>query len=196
MPFPRPFYFLRHGETDWNRDGLMQGWVDIPLNETGRAQARDAVPLLEALPVGLIVASPLARAHETALIINETLKKPLLLEPGLRERHFGALEGTRWHDLLGQGGKGGDDPHALFEGPGAPCPEGAEDYATFTGRVVRAVAARMAAAPGEGILFVAHGGVCRVLGHALTGGARRTANARPYLFEKGTDGWVQREVGG
>ena len=196
MTLPRSFWFLRHGETDWNREGMMQGWIDIPLNETGRIQARGAAALLEKLPVSLIVASPLSRAHETALIVNEALKKPVLIDERLRERRFGTLEGTRWRDLLGHE-RAADDPHSLFEGHGSPCPEGAEPYELFERRVMDAVRAHMDGPESllpRNILFVAHGGVCRALSNALTGAARRTPNARPLLFEKSGAAWSVREA--
>ena len=63
-----PFWFLRHGETDWNAQGLSQGNVDIPLNATGIAQAHAAAPLLRNRGISHIVASPLSRAHDTAKI--------------------------------------------------------------------------------------------------------------------------------
>lgn len=193
--FDRSFYFLRHGETDWNRQGLMQGWIDIPLNETGRTQARTAAGVIAALPVDIIITSPLLRARETADIINAGMSKPILEDPGLRERRFGEMEGTRWHDLLDQYGGLHDDPHALFEGHDAPyCPEGAETYEEFERRVIDTVRARMDAAEGKVPLFVAHGGVCRTLSRVLTGGARRTPNAAPLHFEKSGTGWTLRNL--
>jgi broad specificity phosphatase PhoE len=101
---------IRHGETDWNRDRRIQGATDIPLNDTGRAQARATAALLRdrldaSLPA-TIVSSDLARARETAEIIAEELG---LAAPrayrGLRERAYGEAEGVgldefreRWGD--------------------------------------------------------------------------------------------------
>ena len=64
-----PFWFLRHGETDWNAQGLSQGNVDIPLNPTGYAQARSAAERLRRRGIATIVTSPLARARVTAEIV-------------------------------------------------------------------------------------------------------------------------------
>ena len=57
------FWFLRHGETDWNAKGLSQGNVDIPLNATGIAQAQAAAPMLVNRGIASIVASPLSLIH-------------------------------------------------------------------------------------------------------------------------------------
>jgi broad specificity phosphatase PhoE len=89
----RNFYFLRHGQTAWNVEGRFQGHSDIPLNEVGLAQARDAAKILARCPIDLIVASPLIRARRTAEVVSEALDRPLLLDDELKERHFGALEG-------------------------------------------------------------------------------------------------------
>ena len=101
---------IRHGETDWNRDRRIQGATDIPLNDTGREQARATAALLRdrlnASLAATIVSSDLARARETAEIIAGELN---LAAPrayrGLRERAYGEAEGVgldefreRWGD--------------------------------------------------------------------------------------------------
>ena len=65
--------FLRHGQTEWNREGRMQGTSDIPLNDTGRAQAREAAEHLGHGDWDEIVSSPLVRARETAEIVAAEL---------------------------------------------------------------------------------------------------------------------------
>ena len=91
------FAFIRHGQTDWNLRGLLQGSSDIPLNATGREQAHDAITVLRDTGVAwsAIVSSPLARARVTAEIIAEGLG--IELGPSyddLMERDYGTLEGT------------------------------------------------------------------------------------------------------
>ncbi|MFD4422127.1 histidine phosphatase family protein [Agromyces sp. NPDC058484] len=94
---------IRHGQTDWNLAGRMQGRSDIPLNAVGREQARAAASALmsaETEPWDAIVSSPLGRARETAEIIATTVGVP----PGatydeLIEQDFGAAEGTLVADL-------------------------------------------------------------------------------------------------
>lgn len=88
--------FIRHGLTDWNALGKIQGQTDIPLNEEGRRQARLLAERLLQEPYtwDFIVTSGLSRAEETGLIIASTLQIPML-EPDarLRERAYGQLEG-------------------------------------------------------------------------------------------------------
>lgn len=188
----RSFYFLRHGETDWNRRGIMQGFTDIPLNETGRAQARAAVDLFAGLPIDRIVASPLSRAHETAKIVNEKLQKPISLCEGLRERHFGAFEGkaaTEIEALKAELGLQGLPP----EENGYPCPPGAESYETFKARIVESLNTALQG-HGENVLFVCHGGIYRVLRRSLMGDLANSGNVEPFLFEKGAAGWAVRAL--
>ncbi len=75
-------YLVRHGETEWNRLRRIQGLTDIPLNDTGREQARRTGMLLTRRPIARVYASPLGRARETAEIIARELG---LAEPELRD---------------------------------------------------------------------------------------------------------------
>nr|WP_255529493.1 histidine phosphatase family protein [Leucobacter edaphi] len=103
---------IRHGLTDWNVARRMQGRTDIPLNDFGREQARDAAERLADGPAfDAIVTSPLLRARETAEIIADRLGIGSVTEaPGLIERSFGEAEGMdvevaheRWPDFLAAG---------------------------------------------------------------------------------------------
>jgi uncharacterized phosphatase len=92
--------FIRHGQTDWNRDDRLQGSSDIPLNETGRAQAREAVRNLAGTEWEVIVSSPLSRARETAAIIAEGLGIELgRAYDELVERDYGEGEGATAGDI-------------------------------------------------------------------------------------------------
>jgi broad specificity phosphatase PhoE len=84
---------VRHGETDWNADGLLQGHTDRPLSDFGRRQARQLAEELEGEPFDAIYASDLARARETAEIAGERLGLPIVLDPDLREKDWGSWEG-------------------------------------------------------------------------------------------------------
>jgi probable phosphoglycerate mutase len=88
------FAFIRHGQTDWNREDKLQGSSDIPLNAEGRAQAHQAAGMLADGGWQVVVSSPLARARETAKIIAHDLGLELGPSyPALVERDYGPLEG-------------------------------------------------------------------------------------------------------
>lgn len=99
-------YLVRHGETDWNREGRLQGGQDIPLNALGRRQAAQAAAKLRALvadfePLDFIV-SPMGRARETMDILRSELGLPVegyLVEERLRELTFGLWEGFTWREI-------------------------------------------------------------------------------------------------
>ncbi len=86
---------VRHGETDWNRQNLLQGHADIPLNETGRLQAEQLARKIASHPIDAVITSDLYRAHETAQIIQANRKAvvPIETDHRLREYSFGELEG-------------------------------------------------------------------------------------------------------
>jgi broad specificity phosphatase PhoE len=84
---------VRHGETDWNADGRLQGQTDRPLSDYGRRQARKLAEALEGEELEAIYSSDLARARETAEIVGERLGLPVELDPELREKDWGTWEG-------------------------------------------------------------------------------------------------------
>jgi broad specificity phosphatase PhoE len=84
---------VRHGETDWNAAGRLQGHTDRPLSDYGRKQARRLAEELAAEEFDAIYASDLARARETAEIVAELLHLPVGLDPDLREKNWGTWEG-------------------------------------------------------------------------------------------------------
>ncbi|MDO4242634.1 MAG: histidine phosphatase family protein [Actinomyces sp.] len=83
----------RHGQTDYNAQGRIQGRVDIPLNEAGLAQVRAAVPALQGLDPVRIFSSPLGRAMGTAEALAAAVGLPVEVEQDLVERSFGEFEG-------------------------------------------------------------------------------------------------------
>ena len=109
--------FIRHGQTDWNKEGRLQGSSDIPLNDTGRAQAQAAEQMLAAWNWDAVVSSPLSRARETAQIVADGLGLPLgPAYAELVERDYGPLEGmpdtevmARWPDRRYPGAEPLDD---------------------------------------------------------------------------------------
>ena len=90
---------LRHGETDWNVASLLQGTSDIPLNQTGIAQAVAASKAIVASDWDQIISSPLSRARDTARIISDAnALGEIAIEPLLLERAFGEAEGLNYHE--------------------------------------------------------------------------------------------------
>jgi 2,3-bisphosphoglycerate-dependent phosphoglycerate mutase len=86
-------FLVRHGETDWNAEGRLQGHTDRPLSDYGRRQAQQLAGELENEELEAIYSSDLARAHETAEIVGERLGLPVVLDPDLREKDWGTWEG-------------------------------------------------------------------------------------------------------
>jgi probable phosphoglycerate mutase len=93
---------LRHGQTDYNATGRLQGQVDIDLNETGRAQAQAAAEVLARVQPAAIVSSDLSRAAETAQILGALAGVAVGIDPRLRERSFGDWEGLTHTELAEQ----------------------------------------------------------------------------------------------
>ena len=92
-------YFVRHGQTDWNVRGKLQGKSDIALNETGRLQAVETREKLKQVAMDAIYCSPLMRARETAEIINVLWELPIQCDDRLMERSFGDMEGALRKDV-------------------------------------------------------------------------------------------------
>ena len=86
-------YFIRHGQTDWNLMGKIQGQHDVPLNDTGRAQATNVADKLARFNLEYIISSDLSRASETAQIIGNKLNIRVDYDARLREYDFGILTG-------------------------------------------------------------------------------------------------------
>ncbi len=154
---------VRHGETDWNREGRWQGHSDTHLNEVGREQAARVASEVDG--VDAIYSSDLARARETADAVARRLGLEVRIDERLRERSFGAWEGKTGLEIEAEF----RDAHARWlagKGPGA---DDAEPFADFAARVQSFVRDVLARHPEETVLVVAHGGSIRVI-HALAGG--------------------------
>jgi len=194
MDFPmsqiasKPYWYLRHGETDWNCQGLAQGRTDIPLNETGRQQALQAGRALARLfdneqkPFARIVSSPLTRAFVTAETVQKTIQDytgitlPLHVDDNLQEVCFGIQEGTPMGDWYRPWIEDGLTP------------EDAESFASLTERARLAVndALKKPDIP----LIVAHGALFRGLRHAMKLPVDiRLPNAVPVALKFTQAGW-------
>jgi probable phosphoglycerate mutase len=171
-----PFWFLRHGETDWNAQNLSQGNIDIALNANGVAQAHEAAAKLRGRGIASIVASPLSRAADTARIVAAAIGVEVAFDEGLREVSFGVQEGqpmAGWFDRWVAG-------HFT--------PEGAESFPDLRRRGVGAVnRALMFPAP---VLVVAHGALFRALRAEMGLEPNiRTPNAQPLFCRPAHPAW-------
>jgi 2,3-bisphosphoglycerate-dependent phosphoglycerate mutase len=93
---------IRHGETLWNQQRRMQGHSDSPLSETGVRQARQLALRLKQLEFSTLYSSDSGRAHHTARSVAEVTGHDIVLEPRLRERHFGVFEGLTGTEISRQ----------------------------------------------------------------------------------------------
>ncbi|HXR43841.1 MAG TPA: histidine phosphatase family protein [Pseudolysinimonas sp.] len=178
------FAFIRHGQTDWNREDKLQGSSDIPLNDEGRRQAHEAARMLAGQGWQVVVSSPLKRARETAQIIAADLGLDLGPSyPELVERDYGPLEGS-------------SSSEAMAAHPKRDYPE-AETLASVVERG-RAGVNRIADDFGDqDVVIVAHGTIIRYTLAALAGrpldGIR---NGTISTFERDGDGWKVLTVNG
>ena len=150
-------YLVRHGETDWNQAGLLQGQTDIALNAQGLEQAREAAERLKEIPFEIAFCSPLIRAKRTAETIIGDRKITITTDERLRELNFGPWEGVDIRTIK-------DAASQPFTNPGSYIPpEGAESFAQLYKRSGEFVDQVLLPLEGiyETVLVVAHGGVNR-----------------------------------
>jgi probable phosphoglycerate mutase len=146
----------RHGETDWNRERRWQGHADPPLNDQGRAQARELAEALAGETLDAIYASDLRRAYETAEIVGARLGVPVTSEPGLREIDVGSWSGLTREQVAG------------LEWDGEPQDAHRERVLEVVRRLVRLH-------PQGRVLLVTHGGSLRRIFEAIGAGDRAAA---------------------
>ena len=173
------FALVRHGQTDWNAERRLQGSTDIPLNDVGRGQARDAVAILAPYEWDAIVSSPLSRAAETADLIAEGLGLTVSRRvPELTERSFGPAEGMQ----------AGPELEALRIPGGF---SGAESEDEAADRGLAALEALAEDYRGQRVLVVTHGTLLRVsLSRAIGQALGSVDNAALNLaHHHAVDGW-------
>ncbi|MCB1483069.1 MAG: histidine phosphatase family protein [Rhodobiaceae bacterium] len=198
-PFPVPeirvpLIAIRHGQTDWNAEGRLQGQRDIPLNDTGRAQAmNNGVTLSRHIGNGegwSFVSSPLGRAQETMRIVRGELgiaPDIYRIEAAITEASFGDWEGftmdeLKIHDRAAHRSRKDDRWGAL--------PPNGESYIMLAERV-----ARWLEALSEPTVAVCHGGVIRIFRAMVEGDHPSLFDGPPtqekiYVIENGTGRWV------
>ena len=185
----RSFICMRHGVTDWNRQGLFQGRTDNALNDDGIAQAHSAAERLQSVPLGHVVSSPLLRARRTAEIIAAASSRSLTIEHGLIELDFGSFEGKPVRELMIQHGK--NNAQGLVD----MLPADAEPWADVASRALRSVSQWLDRHPDDEILFVCHDAVMQSMAQRLTGTFFKNGHGKPFRFARTEDAWSVVEVG-
>ena len=172
-----PFYFIRHGETDWNLQHKIMGKQDIPLNHTGENQAYDAAYILKDVEVSKVFSSSLKRALRTAEIISEVCELELESTDQLQERGWGAFEGEDHNGNL-----------SFLNDNNIP--KDGEPYTEFENRITSSLTKIIPTVSYP--LIVSHGGVFRVLANLLTKGKTLDCrNCKIFMFTPSVldEGW-------
>ena len=148
-------YSARHGQTDYNKEDLILGRTDLPLNSTGMAQAEEFAAAVELLgDVDIIIASPMKRAQATARAAAERCGIEIVTDERLREWNYGEYEGkSRYTEGFAENKrefavKMGRSGESLFQ---------------LCHRVYSALDEIMAKYSGKNVLLISHGGVCRII---------------------------------
>ncbi len=155
-------WLCRHGQTDLNKMKLMQGCVDEPLNETGRAQARAVAEQVKNVRFDAVYASPLDRAIETASIVADIDRSAVIVDERIIEADFGKYERCSYFAM-------GPRMTLYWALPEVfPAPETVETVASMVARS-RAFLADLQQTDYENVLVVCHGGIIRALSGCLEG---------------------------
>ena len=169
-------YLARHGLTDWNAQQRLQGWSDVPLNATGREQARALAEALRGIPVRRVYSSTLSRSLETAEITRD--RAPLESLAGLRERRLGKFEGVRLDSdsvVTAEYNRRVVDPDDRLDG--------GESLNQHLARVRAALDTILARDRSGAILIVGHGGTNKLILRALLG----LTNEQTQVFSQAND---------
>lgn len=156
MPLTR-LYLIRHGQTDWNVRAALQGRTDIALNDTGRAQAREARALLQGVRFDAVYSSPLSRAVETAALVSGWERGAIQTDERLTEIAFGPWEGCESRGL-------GPAFAPFFADPAnyRP-PQGGESLQSLMARTGAFAAEMLARHAGQTVLAASHGAALHAL---------------------------------
>jgi probable phosphoglycerate mutase len=172
MSSPTLICIVRHGETDWNTTGVLQGWLDVPINERGRVQARELAQAFADSGFACVYTSPLIRALETAQILAAQLRlPPPTRHDGLKERNFGVIQGIPKTELAEL------NPalleHIVKRNPDTRFEQG-ESMDECATRVLDGVRDIARQRPGERVLAVTHGWVMDAITREVRGLPRST----------------------
>ena len=156
-------WLVRHGETDWNAEGRVQGQIDIPLNASGLAQTQRLAARLSGQHFDAVMSSDLSRAFETARVVASSLagQPQVQLDSRWREQHLGVIQGLTHADTVARGWTYPRTPLEAWEG--------AESRVQLMERVRAPLAELFAQFAGQRVLVVSHGGTLRAAVQLLIG---------------------------
>jgi probable phosphoglycerate mutase len=182
---------IRHGETDWNAEGRVQGQTDVPLSDIGHSQARAVASALATERFAVLYASDLMRVTQTAAPAAERLALPVRLDQRLRERHYGMFETLTYREAKERF----PEDYARFK-----LREPDYDFGTgeslrgFYRRAVDCVAELAARHAGESLLVFTHGGVLEMVYRYATGAS--LSSPRDFEIPNAALNWVEVDAQG
>ena len=170
-------YFVRHGQTQYNKEGRATGRVDDSLIEEGMKEAENTAKELPK-DFDVIYSSDLIRCKQTTEILNKKLNLPVIYDSRLRERDFGSLAGKPWKewdpDMLQK------DRHQQYDYR----PLGGESVDDVKSRVLNCISDIQKKSKGDKVLISTHGGIIRLLHNILNGEVHeKIHNSSMYEFE-------------
>ncbi len=150
---------VRHGVTDWHREGKLLGHRDIALSDEGLAQARSAAEALAGLRIAEVISSPLLRALQTAELIGARFGIEIARDPRLIDFRVGQWEGMRYADIAAS-----SEYNRFITDPLSESIPGGENLAAVRQRAVAAIDQALEDNPtGDAIAVITHAGIIRVL---------------------------------
>lgn len=179
---------VRHGETDWNAARRIQGQIDIPLNAAGRTQAAAAAAGLARFRFEAVYSSDLARTWQTAEPIAAACGLQVAAAPGLRERHYGRMQGM----TTAEARERLPDLHAAYVARELRHDfDGGETLIAFSARVTTTLNRLAGRHRGAAVLLVSHGGVLDIVHRLATG--RDLAVPRDFPIPNAGLNWIAHD---
>ena len=189
MTEPTTFFFVRHGESEANVAHRFSGRFDSPLTPVGRKQAEAVADALEDVPFDRIIATPLSRSLDTALVIARRRRMPVDVVSDLIEIDVGEKQGALFDEIKGLP-EWTDDGFVAWKG--------GESLEQILERGLRAIRRINRESPGETVLVISHGGVTRILVSHYLGilpkldASRQTNTAVTVIVSDGDRGRIDR----
>lgn len=191
------FILVRHGETEWNREDRMRGWLDVPLNDRGRRQALATARALEGETIQAVYSSPLSRALDTAGPIADSRGLAVVPFEPIKDFHFGSWEGLTRTEVKERFA----DLYRVYEtDPGSFRAPGGESLAGLHERVLAGLETLADRHAGETVALASHAVTCQIALLAIQGlGPGRYWNLRQgncavNVFFRGPRGWVVERI--